>query len=339
MGRRPRAKLTSGYFVHSEDKSETEYVVKGKDEYHIERKKDRSGEDVIILKSGSDVIDIPFSALKKKLLSLFEVRNTRLHDLSQEHGDELRSITTIMSSLYNTSCYNEVIELIDSIFSKGGNDIKPGTVYAYFYGCKVQTNFTPFSCSPLCSGSIQPVDMGNGWETCDKLTILFNGKNRQFSVMNNPQNKEDAYIYIENGSDLGVLTDAEKRSLAHLGVKRIKVISYDRNNRTSNVNDDFIAIEDIVPGDNIQSNSSWGGWIWLWVLILVLLILLVIGVIFLFSRKGKQTEEDKYQNERLDEGSFYDEGNNSESMYDSSPLSDLGRGGPRSSLANAMTEY
>jgi hypothetical protein len=333
MGRRQRSKISSGHLVQKEKTSNNDYIIKGKEEYHIERKKDRSGDDIIILKSGTEIIDIPFSALKKKLMSLFEVRNTRLHDLSQSHKEELQSIITIMSSLYNTSCYNEVVELIDSIFSKGGDTVKPGSVYAYFYGCKIQTNFTPFSCSPVCAGSLQPIDMGSGWEICDKMTILFNSENRKFTIMNNPSNNEDAYIYVQNGSGFGSLTEAEKASLSKLGVKRIKVVSFDSTGtRTTDINSDFIPIEDINLR-NITSSSSDAGWGWLWILIAILVILLVVGIVILFTRKGRKGEGG------MAEGSFYSENaspGDEESMYESSPLSELGRE-PRSQLATSMT--
>src|SRR5690606_29779201 len=157
------------YLPESEEKTDS-YVEKGSDEIILFKKRDETGGDVIVVKNGNQVLDIPLNSVKAKLKSLYEVRNVRISQLSKDHKEELSRLTTIMQALKNTSSYGELVSLIDEVFGRCRDTVLPGTVNAYFNGCRVRTNFTPFACSPVCSGSSQPVDMGEGWTVCDKYT-------------------------------------------------------------------------------------------------------------------------------------------------------------------------
>jgi len=222
------------------------YTTKGGDEFILEKRRDETDGDTIVLKNGTEIINIPLSTIREKLKSLYEVRNVRISQLSAEHKEKFMNITTIMQGLRNTTSYNELISLIDEIFSKGTAVIVPGSINAYLNGCKVQTNFTPFACSPVCSGSTQPVDMGDGWAVCDKYTILFDEADSRFTVMNNPNDKEDAYIFVSSTDKFGGFTVNEKDALSSKGIKRVKIVSYDHTGKnTTNLNEDFVSLDNI----------------------------------------------------------------------------------------------
>lgn len=296
--------------------------LKGDSEILVEKIKDANGDDVIILKSDSDIIDIPLPVVRKKLTSLFEVKDVNLTELSKKHKDELQNITSIMSGLYNTNCYDEIIFQINDIFSKGGSNIKPGTVYSYFYGCKMRSDFSPFSCSPICAGSIQPTDMGNGWSVCNKFAILYDCEKGKFSLLNNPSNKEDAYIFIPVDCKFTGFNSQEIKSLEKLGIRNVMIISYDKNNasKTSHVDEVFRPIIEVsidgleaVPKQQVQQtvekvenvvnqqNSSTGNIIF-WVF-LIIIILLIIGVLIylIVVYSGKKTSGVQKREERIGE--------------------------------------
>jgi len=274
--------------------------LKGDSEIIVEKTKDSNGDDVIILKSDSDIIDIPLPVVRKKLNSLFEVKDVNLTDLSKKHKDELQNITSIMSGLYNTNCYDEIIFQINEIFSKGGSNIKPGTVYSYFYGCKTRTDFSPYSCSPICAGSIQPTDMGNGWTVCDKFAILYDCDKGKFSLLNNPANKEDAYIFIPSDCKFLGFNAAEIKSLEKLGIKNVMIIVYDKNN-ASKINQTDAVFQPLVNvsingGNTIEmpkvkqeivdvvdsgkSSSSTANIIF-WVFLIIIILLIIAALIYL----------------------------------------------------------
>lgn len=283
--------------------------LKGDSEIIVEKSKDANGDDVIILKSESDIIDIPLPVVRKKLASLFEVKDVNLTELSKKHKDELQNITSIMSGLYNTNCYDEIIFQINEIFGKGGPEIKPGTVYSYFYGCKTRSDFSPYSCSPICAGSIQPTDMGNGWTVCDKFAILYDCDKGKFSLLNNPQNKENAYIFIQKGCKFTGFNIHEIKSLERLGVKNVMIVMYDKNNasKTEHIDTVFrplieLAIEGVtVQGvvekveekvSNINNNQSTGNIVF-WVFLIIIIILIIAALIYLIvvysGKDGRKT--------------------------------------------------
>jgi len=290
---------------HDDDKSNNKiYTSKGSDEFLLDKRRDETGEDIIVLKSGTEIIDIPLSTIREKLVSLYEVRNVRISQLPEDHKEKFKNLTTIMQGLRNTSSYNELISLIDEVFSKGKNIILPGTINAYLNGCKVHTNFTPFACSPICSGSTQPVDMGDGWSMCDKYTILFDAKDNLFTIMNKPSNKEEAYIYISSNDKFTGFSNHEKDKLSEKGIKRVKIISYDQTGKnTTDISDDFVPLENIktkidkmggTSGNNGSTGENLGGWyIFFWVVLAIIILLalaLLIYFIVISSRKKNKTE-------------------------------------------------
>ncbi len=314
------------------------YTNKGGDDFILEKKRDETGGDVIVLKNGTEIIDIPLSTIREKLLCLYEVRNVRISQLSEEHRNKFMNLTTIMQGLRKTSSYNELISLIDEIFSKGTDVILPGTINAYLNGCKVQTNFTPFACSPICSGGIQPVDMGDGWSVCEKYTILFDLKDSRFTVMNNPSNKEDAFIFVSSSDKFIGFSVVEKEALIHKGIKRVKIVSYDQSGKnTVDVSDEFTPLENIKTRieekvDKINTGSGgddWSGWyIFFWV-VLAIIVLLAIALLIYFivisSQKKKTNSSDELFESMM-----------SDSFDDNLEISSLSRT-PRSRIASSMS--
>lgn len=305
------------------------YFIKG-DSSSSSDSSESSSSNVIILKHGEEVVTIYMDNIKEKLESLYEVRNVRIAQLSQEHKNKFISVTTVMNAVRNTSSYSKILSLINEIFSKASNNIIPGTVNAYFIGCKSFTNFTPFACSPVCSGSNQPVDMGDGWSVCDKYTILFEEKNNSFLFTNNPDNKEDAYIFISSSDNFKGFTAEEKKALSNKGIKRIKIVSYDQTGKnTVDITNDFTPLEDIKVRvqDIVDGNSSSGnGWyIFLWVLLGLIVVLVIVLIIF-FAVSAKRK---KMPSEQLFESMA------NQAVKDNKPLSTLART-PRSRISTSI---
>jgi len=326
------------------------YTTKGGDEFILEKRRDETDGDTIVLKNGTEIINIPLSTIREKLKSLYEVRNVRISQLSAEHKEKFMNITTIMQGLRNTTSYNELISLIDEIFSKGTTVIVPGSINAYLNGCKVQTNFTPFACSPVCSGSTQPVDMGDGWAVCDKYTILFDEADSRFTVMNNPNDKEDAYIFVSSTDKFGGFTVNEKDALSSKGIKRVKIVSYDHTGKnTTNLNEDFVSLDNIKTkaekkannnnNNNDGGNNDWSGWYVIFWIILAIIVLLAVALIVYFivmsskKKKTRDTSDELFESMMSD--SFGSEDNTP--MIRNSSISSLARS-PRSRIASSMTE-
>jgi hypothetical protein len=314
------------------------YTEKGVDDFVVEKRLSDSGDEQIVLKSGGDVIDISISSMREKLRSLYDVRNTRISELSPKHRNIYDVVVSIMAGLNQTSCYNEVLNVIDEIFSKGGNKILPGTVYAYFYGCKVHSNFTPYSCSPVCSGSVQPINMGDGWVICDRYTLLYDIEDSKFTIMNDPNNKEDAYIFISSRVKFDGFTEPEKDVLRDNGIVRVKIVSYDGSgSNTTDLFDEFVSLDDVATrqGNNFQitnddnengySDNYWYTIIF-WVLIGILILLVIGFIIYLFvyaSKKNNKKKQDKKSEELLYESMMSDSAG--DLSYDMDDLSALGR--------------
>lgn len=326
--------------------------LKGDSEIIVEKTKDANGDDVIILKSESDIIDIPLPVVRKKLASLFEVKDVNLTELSKKHKDELQNITSIMSGLYNTNCYDEIIFQINEIFGKGGPDIKPGTVYSYFYGCKTRSDFSPYSCSPICAGSIQPTDMGNGWTVCDKFAILYDCDKNKFSLLNNPANKEEAYIFIPSGCKFNGFNTSEVKSLERLGVRSVMVIVYDKNNasKTEPMDTSFRplieltitsgAVQTVVDKvkeeiQNVSNNNNQStGSIVFWVFLIIIILLIIAALIYLIvAYSGKN----KYPSSKNSSSGRASMGQSSRGQQRVDLYKELGRGRNQSG-GNAITE-
>jgi hypothetical protein len=331
MGRRRYLNTISLNTSHvpEEEKGEKEYVEKGNDEIILSKRRDETGGDVIVVKNGNQVLDIPLNSVKDKLRSLYEVRNVRISQLNKDHKDKLSRLTTIMQALKNTSSYGELVSLIDEVFGRSSDTVLPGTVNAYFNGCRVRTNFTPFACSPVCSGSAQPVDMGEGWSVCDKYTILYDESTSQLTIMNNPTDKEHAYIYISSNDKFNGFTEAEKEALVSKGVRKIKVVSYDHTGlNTNDVTDDFIAIETVkIKSKVVQSTSStYTGWyIFFWVIIAIVIILIIALIIYFIVVSAKRGKKDRLNEDILD------------SMMSSEGFSGTRFRTPKSPIAQRMT--
>lgn len=317
------------------------YTTKGGDDFTLEKKRDQTGGDTIVLKNGTEIIDIPLSSVREKLVALYEVRNVRISQLSVDHRQKFFNLTTIMQGLRNSSSYTELVSLIDEVFSKGTGVILPGTINAYLNGCKANTNFTPFACSPICSASAQPVDMGDGWTVCDKYTVLFDEKDSRFTMMNNPVDKEDAYIFVSSSERFVGFTASEKDALSSKGIKRVMIVSYDQTGKnTTNISDDFVPLENIKSKVEAKKpnngsgggggGSSWSGWyVFFWVVVIVIVLLaiaLLIYFIVMATRKKKQMTI----SEELFESMMSD-------SYGENDLARLART-PRSRIATSMTE-
>lgn len=316
-------------YIPAEEREEKEYVEKGNDEIILSKRRDETGGDVIVVKNGNQVLDIPLNSVKEKLRSLYEVRNVRISQLNKDHKDKLSRLTTIMQALKNTSSYGELVSLIDEVFGRSSDTVLPGTVNAYFNGCRVPTNFTPFACSPVCSGSAQPVDMGEGWSVCDKYTILYDESTSQITIMNNPVNKESAYIYISSNDKFIGFTEAERDALISKGIKKVKVVSYDHTGlNTSDVTEDFISIDTIkIKNKTIQTTSStYTGWyIFFWVIIAIVIILILAMIIYFIVASVKKNKKEKMSEDML------------ESMMSSEGFSGTRFRTPKSPIAQRMT--
>src|SRR5207253_1295542 len=129
---------------------------------------------------------------------------------------------------YDTQSFNHVHEIIQDVF-KDVENVTPGTVGAYFGGCLSKTDFkgNP-SCSAACAGSV-PFELGTqGWEFCDKLTILYNSESgvSSLTTTNNPQDKREAYVFVSNNKDFDGFTQADIQQMKSYGIEKAKIVKY-----------------------------------------------------------------------------------------------------------------
>jgi len=196
MSQRPKSTISSPLFMEdpvpvrnanlSTDNTEETYYVKGDD----------NDKDVVIVNNQGGLFQLNRNTLRETLNDLKSQHNVSIKQLDTDHTEAFRNVVEALKLLYGSQAiYDLVLSDIRSIFSNT-NDIKPGTVAAFFVGCFSDDNFTgPSGCNPKCASSLQPSDGTPGYSSCEDLVLIYS--DGSFSSLNDKQSS-NAYIYIED---------------------------------------------------------------------------------------------------------------------------------------------
>lgn len=207
------AHLNSDFFVKGDDISEpTSY-------YQID-------EDVYFISGETQAYKFDRKNLKKSFKKLRKHAHVRLEDLDKDNTHRLKSIVQVIKSFYGTKdMYDIVIKDMKCVFSDVDN-IKPGTVAAFFAGCYTKDNFPgPVGCNPKCVASIRPSD-GTIFETCDDTVLTY--KKSQGFVSLNKKESCHAYVYVDF-DDFPGFTRSDIAKLEDADIKHVTLIIGDDN--------------------------------------------------------------------------------------------------------------
>lgn len=155
-------------------------------------------DDVFIINGQGGSFQLHRKTLKETLHELKTQAHVSVRHLSSEHTESFRSIVEALRLLYGSQAlYDLVLTDIRAVFSDV-NDVKPGTVSAFFIGCFSDDKFPgPMGCNPKCAASLPPVEGTPGYANCDDLVLIYS--EGMFSSLNEKRSAH-AYIYISDAN-------------------------------------------------------------------------------------------------------------------------------------------
>jgi hypothetical protein len=240
MQRRPGANINSVHFMKKpvlprEDESASlpssrtqPFLVKGDDS---STDTDTSGitmssDDSIIIDGDAESFKLNRTALKQNLIDLKPFAHLPGSRLPQQQSANFKVILEVMRTLYGTpAMYDVVLADVHSIYGDL-QDVKPGTVGAFFSGCFQNDNFSgPLGCSPKCAASLPPTEGTPGYANCDDLVLIYD--DGAFSSLNDKRS-EHAFVYIGDTKFSG-FTVNDIRQLRDAGIINVSLIFGDED--------------------------------------------------------------------------------------------------------------
>ncbi len=158
----------------------------------------------------SDVISLNIDDIRKKLDDLVSYSNIHIDNMNNQVSQDFRALLKYMNLLHGTDSYPILLQEIRSRFEKIQLDnIRPGTVGAYFAGClKIPKN----PCSVKCAGSISY----DSSQPCLSL-VYYVDENGKRNLIYSPTVKEncagceekivatDIRVYLAEGVDVSTV--------------------------------------------------------------------------------------------------------------------------------------
>lgn len=178
---------------HNNDQS---YLIKGETSNNNSYEHVGGDDDIFIINDQNGSFQLHRKTLKDVLSELKTHAHTPVRQLTPEISESFKSIVEALRLLYGSQAlYDLILADIRSEFFDV-NDVKPGTVSAFFIGCFSDDKFPgPMGCSPKCAASLPPSEGTPGYANCDDLVLIYT--DGLFSSLN-VKRTSHAYIYIED---------------------------------------------------------------------------------------------------------------------------------------------
>lgn len=243
-----------------------------------------SSDESIIIDGDSASFKLNRAALKKNLVDLKPFAHLPGSRLPNEQSATFKVILEVMRTLYGTpAMYDVVLADVHSIYGDL-QDVKPGTVGAFFSGCFQNDNFSgPLGCSPKCAASLPPTEGTPGYANCDDLVLIYN--DGLFSSLNEKRS-EHAYVYIGDTKFDGFTVD-DIRQLRDAGIISVSLIFGDEDGAYKEITSPTVlsqlptkagesAVAKSEATQTSSSSSNTGAGIAIAVIIIIIIILLAL---------------------------------------------------------------
>jgi hypothetical protein len=243
-------------------------------------------EKIYMKGSGGVPVNIDLSHLEDNIRSLKDHKDTLIINLDSEHRKTFNNVQGAIRNIDDSPAHTCIADIIDRVFVDHTRVI-PGTVGAYFVGCRIKTDYHTPGCAVRCAGSVPPTNR-EGYIPCEHKAILMD-ENRQFNVMNEIESPT-AIIYIPFNCKWHGFTYEEIEALKRLGVKKSKIARYSNDvnsiqEETSDFNDIEMQHEKESNAGSSDSGSKSSGWGFIWIIILIIVIFAILGLVIYFARK------------------------------------------------------
>ncbi len=251
-------------------------------------------------KGNGGIIRINFHELERSIEKLSKYHYVKLTEINSELDKYYRHLTGTLPILYDTERYSTLCDLLRKHFSDI-QDIKPGTIGSYCYGCLSQVGKSFNSlCTPICSNSIRS-ESSHG--SCDNTVISALTKNKDtddynlkvISTGDTLEGRSHAYVHIncERLSDFDGFTSKEKRKFERMGIKQISLIGYKSSKLDYVIFTDWISLSKCKSRKKVSkyspllhatpSQENAGGLV---IIILIILALIILGYNFIYRRRA-----------------------------------------------------
>lgn len=210
----------------------------------LEKESSKHGEKLVVLK-GETEKTVDLTELRKRLKRLRMHQSSNVNKLPPQIKEDYEVMKNHVSVLYETKEYKTLYDEVKNTFSDlKVENLKLGTVGAYFAGCLIPLENGDKSCSALCNGSMPRPKSRDGWSFCNYPVVWASFKNGkyEFTVLNSQPGK-DCVVYMESPQIYG-FDNEEKNHLRSLGYERIQMIHapLDSNLEYKNINSEFIEL-------------------------------------------------------------------------------------------------
>lgn len=239
-------------------------------------------DDVLIVDGPNEPFQLHRQTLRDTLEELKPQAHTPIRQLNPHHTECFRNLVEALRLLYGSQAlYDIVLVDIRAVFADV-NNIKPGTVAAFFVGCFTADNYPgPMGCSPKCVSSLRPTEGTPGHEVCEDLVLIY--VNGQFSSLND-KNSKLVRIYIADEKFSG-FTESNISQLRESGVENASLTfgNPDGSYRDvtgaiplANLPRENASTTTTTSSTSTSTNNGNGGTIALTVIIIVIIILLLL---------------------------------------------------------------
>lgn len=223
-------------------------VTSKKDQMETPYSESSENSEEIVTKDDDEILKIDLNRLESDLSELRENDYRMIRDLDGELNNKFKRMVSYVHLLYDTDHYNILYDLVKSKFSDL-NDIKPGTIGAYFGGCLADVNINniPSSCTPITVRSMPPPKSyinETGWSFCDNNIIWaekvlignqsdVNAFKYIFTVLNSIPDSKKGLVFINETvpSQFMGFTEDEKDTISKMNIDDVKIIGYNSNGR------------------------------------------------------------------------------------------------------------
>jgi hypothetical protein len=144
----------------------------------------------IVLKGHGDVHEIDVNELERIVSTLRDNADVSIKLLSGEIKSCFQQFTDYVDLLHGSDAYIQFMEIVSEYFSNV-EQIRPGTIGAYCYGCQNGRS----ECSHICAGSAPAAD--ENFSFCHESVIVgdYNGYDFDFTAMRIGDSSE-TYLYV-----------------------------------------------------------------------------------------------------------------------------------------------
>lgn len=161
--------------------------------------------------------NVAIGELLRKIESFAPHKDTFVSNLDGNKFNQLKSIRETANYLKDKKCYKLLINKIHETYD---DDVKVGTVGAFFKGSFISDNGGP--CSKMSAGSF-PRPPTPGWKDCDKnVATLSNGS---FHILNTNSSSSEMLVYIDKSEPFVGFSDSVVSKMKSMGVRHTTILT------------------------------------------------------------------------------------------------------------------